>query len=283
MRAKSLTFTVLADLAQLFRGGVWVSVIVELMKHLDVQPSAVRVTLFRMVNEGLVTRHRSGARAYYALSPDTVERLGKLYDRVYPSRPLRWDGSWSVVSYTIPETMRRARDRFRRELTLMGYGPVSSSTWVSVHDAGDEVARVTARLKLQRHVSIFTSVYRGPETVRQFAAKCWDFATIGKTYQEFVDRYQPEMERFRAEGPPGDRDCFVQRTLLVHQWRKYLYVAPRLPPELQPPDWVGERAGTLFMELYRFLTPGTNRFVHSILARNEPLPAHSPATPEAGG
>ena len=54
--------------------------------------------------------------------------------RIFERKSNGWNGYWSVVVYFIPEEKRKARDTLRQELIWMGYGPLSTATWISPHD-----------------------------------------------------------------------------------------------------------------------------------------------------
>jgi phenylacetic acid degradation operon negative regulatory protein len=48
---------------------------------------------------------------------------------------------------------------------------------------------------------------------------------------------------------PGDPVLLAQ-TRLVHEWRRFPFLDPRLPEELLPADWSGTRAAALFQAMH---------------------------------
>jgi DNA-binding transcriptional regulator PaaX len=55
------------------------------------------------------------------------------------------------------------------------------------------------------------------------------------------------------------------RSVLVHEWRKFLFTDPGLPAELLPADWVGHEAARFFASEAGRLLPAASRFVDSCL------------------
>jgi phenylacetic acid degradation operon negative regulatory protein len=63
------------------------------------------------------------------------------------------------------------------------------------------------------------------------------------------------------------QECFVQRFLLIHEYRSSPYMDPNLPLELLPDDWLGEKAAQLFQQYHDLLVDEAEAFVDSVLAK----------------
>jgi phenylacetic acid degradation operon negative regulatory protein len=59
---------------------------------------------------------------------------------------------------------------------------------------------------------------------------------------------------------------FARRSLLVHEWRKFLFRDPGLPSCLLPAEWPGDEAARFFQREAARLLPAANRFVDGCLA-----------------
>ena len=68
-----------------------------------------------------------------------------------------------------------------------------------------------------------------------------------------------------------DEGAFAVRSLLVHEWRKFLFTDPGLPTELLPAPWPGDAAARFFADEAGRLLPAASRFVD--LCLSEPAPA----------
>ena len=86
-------------------------------------------------------------------------------------------------------------------------------------------------------------------------------------------------------GDPDTRDhegAFAVRSLLVHEWRKFLFTDPGLPAELLPPDWPGEAAARFFADEAGRLLPAASKFVDRCLAEPAHPNASTPTTTPTG-
>src|SRR4029079_13929973 len=66
--------------------GVFSGSCIEVFARLDVSEHATRSTLTRMVNRGLLVRHRRGQRMYFGLTPRAETRLGRRETRGLATR-----------------------------------------------------------------------------------------------------------------------------------------------------------------------------------------------------
>ncbi|HKV46205.1 MAG TPA: PaaX family transcriptional regulator C-terminal domain-containing protein, partial [bacterium] len=139
------------------------------------------------------------------------------------------------------------------------------------------------RYGLRGGVETFTASHDGPTPDDRLAARYWDLGAIDAAYAGFVTEWQPRLDRRRAAvspaepggplggDPPSDATCFVERTRLVHAFRKFLFVDPGLPQELLPERWSGTAARRTFSTYYHLLSEGALRFFEG---HYRPAPGH---------
>ncbi|GAB6933742.1 PaaX family transcriptional regulator [Calditerricola satsumensis] len=263
MRPRSLLFTLFGDFLRYADVAVWIGSIIKYMEPFGFTEGATRVAISRMVQQGWLNSRKVGQKSYYRLTEKGRQRLEEGTSRVYHRVPEPWDGMWRVVVYSIPEDQRHLRDQFRKELQWRGFGPLSHTTWISPRNVYAQVMALIQQYDIQPYVDVFTARYDGPQTYQQIVQKAWNMASVEAWYEAFLKTYSVRFETLRqrlAHGDLSDRECFVERTLLVHEYRKFLFVDPNLPEELLPPNWIGQRAHLLFQELHKLLSPGAERF-----------------------
>ena len=71
------------------------------------------------------------------------------------TRRYRWDGLWRVLIYTIPESKRDKRDRFRKELSLMGFGMLSGGVWICPNPKAHAALELARAHNLEQEVEVF--------------------------------------------------------------------------------------------------------------------------------
>ena len=248
--ARSMLITVLGDVVHPSGGVAWLGALSETMALIGVSPVATRQSLRRLTAQELVAATRSGRLSSYALTAAGRRRIEEAADRIYLRRPLLWDGRWRMLNYSFPESQRAAREALRRELQWLGYGSLGPGTWVCPWDLGARLDAVLAKHGVTGAVEAFTSEHSGDDAA--LAARAYDLTSLRAAHRAFIDRVAPELEQVRAT-PPAPRDALALRLRLVHDWRKFLFIDPGLPPQLTPSGWLGEEAARTFLDLYRLL------------------------------
>ncbi|WP_027417033.1 phenylacetic acid degradation operon negative regulatory protein PaaX [Aneurinibacillus terranovensis] len=261
MKPQSMLFTIYGEYVRHYGNEIWVGSLTKLMGQFGLSEQAVRAAISRMLKQGWLESRKVGNRSYYSMSERGKKRLDEAAERIYKVEASDWNGKWCMASYNIPEENRNLRDQLRKELSFLGFGMLTTSTWISPNDLADRVKELTETYQLQNHVEIFTAEHLGWSDSKRLVEKCWDLYTINRAYQEFIDLYRPQHESFLAnEQNVQDSECFVEKTKLVHHYRKFLFIDPDLPEELLPDVWLGKEADVLFRNYYNLLHPGAVRF-----------------------
>jgi phenylacetic acid degradation operon negative regulatory protein len=261
MRPRAALFDVHGLFLRDYHGEVWVGTLLQLMEELAFTPEAVRVALSRMVADGWLSNRRIGRKSFYTLTERSQRRLDEAAARLFAPDHGTWDGRWRILTYSVPEGRRADRDRLRRELTWLGFGPLSNSTWISPSPLFERTCEVLEAQRWKEYVALFTAEHHGPGADRWLAEKCWDLAAINQRYGQFIRSIRPRLPAVRQRRSPlPDNVCFAAQVRLVHEFRKFLFIDPGLPASLLPRDWRGHEARRLFREYFELLSPGSTRF-----------------------
>lgn len=263
MRARSLLVTVWGDTIYPAGGEIALADLVELMSPLRLTPRAVRAAVLRMARQGWLDGRRVGRRAFYALTPQGAWRVEQGVRRVYRLRPEPWDRKWRLLTYTVPEDRRMDRDRLRRELTWLGLGPLGRGTWLTPRDLTQVLGELLRARGLQGSAALFEARHLGPQEDRALVGRCWDLDAIGARYRAFLGKVRLRAKALRArleQDRLSDPACFAEKILLVHEYRKFLFIDPGLPEELLPSPWPGHEAAALFRSTYALLAERAARF-----------------------
>ncbi len=264
MQARSALFDVYGDHLRSRGGSAPVAGLVRLLAPLGVTAPAVRTSISRMVRQGWLVPVRLGSGPGYALTDQARVRLDDAAARIYRTRRQEWDGAWDLLVVD-PVTPRSARDRVRSGLAFLGYAALSDGTWISPSRSPEAEALLG---EVSAGFTRFSAKDSDPEKV---AARAWDLDALGKHYagwlqfaRDLVERPEGHLKHVNGAGP--DERAFAVRSLLVHEWRKFLFTDPGLPAELLPEDWPGTAAARFFDQEAERLLPATARFVDECLA-----------------
>jgi phenylacetic acid degradation operon negative regulatory protein len=253
----------------LHRGGeIGIGSLIKLLGNFGLSDQAVRSAVSRMCHSGILKVKHVNRKSYYSLTKEGHAFLAEGAARIFQRKAPKWDGKWNIVVYSIPETMRDARDRMRIDLGWMGYGPLGDSTWISPHDRTKEVIELLQRLGISEYVQIFNAYNVGSTDPMSIVARCWNLNKIHEKYAEFVNEYRPKLEEHRRRLETGGKiepsECFVERFNLIHEYRKLPFLDPDLPKELLPENWLRPEAATLFNEYHHSLTEKANEYFDSV-------------------
>jgi phenylacetic acid degradation operon negative regulatory protein len=270
LRPQALIFTLYGDYIHYHGDRIRISSLIKLLTLFGVSAQAVRTKVSRMARRGWLTIERSGNISYYAFTLKAQQTIEEGITRIFavPSVPERWNRCWHLVTYSIPEEHREARDKFRRELGWLGYGMLTNAVWVSPRNRHSQVESLAAQLDIRPFVQMFSAESEGLMSNEELVTRCWNLGDLNAEYAAFLGKHATNFENCRAQIARGDRpdesECFVQRFLLVHEYRQFPYRDPYLPVELLPRDWRGMEAANLFRAYHELLADRANTYFESV-------------------
>lgn len=271
---QSMIFTIYGDYIRNYGSKIWIGSLIRLLKEFGHNEQGVRVAVSRMVKQGWIQSEKQGNKSYYFLTDRGVQRMDEAANRIYKMKPNEWDGKWRILMYTIPEDKRQLRDDLRKELLWSGFGSFSSGCWISPNDLEKQINRLIEKYHIDEYVDFFISEYKGPKENHSLVEKSWHLEEIENKYEEFIEKYSKQFivhQSIISRGEMSDADCFVERTNLVHEYRKFLFIDPGLPKELLPSKWNGNHAALLFSQYYQVLAEPASRFFESVFQENNDL------------
>jgi len=260
LRAQDMVFTLYGDYLLRRDEPVRAAALVTLLGALGMKPMAVRTTLSRMTRRGWLAVERRGPHSYYGLTRRARQLLEAGRERIYhPPRAQRWDGAWTLITYSVPETRRSRRDSFRVKLLWVGCGMVTSGFWMTPHDVRRDVATIAAELGIAKNVEVFRAEHVGGSAMHALIERCWDLRALDARYAAFVRRWRGHLARGLTP-----EESFVRRFTLVHEYRTFPLADPYLPAALLPAKWQGRAAAALFDRLHAALAAGAERWVREV-------------------
>ncbi len=144
-----------------------------------------------------------------------------------------------------PPRHRSARERVRGGLAFLGYAPLSESTWISpfVSPGVEEL--------LSAEDAVWSRLRALDEQASTRARQAWDLDSLADAYvawRDFAERLlaDPRAVLGGLGGADDDEEAFAVRSVLVHEWRKFLFTDPGLPAELLPPTGSAHEAARFF-------------------------------------
>ena len=269
VNARSALFDLYGDHLRARGAQAPVASLVRLLAPLGITAPAVRTAVSRMVRQGWLVPVRLAGGPGYALTPRATSRLDEAAERIYHHGDQQWEGHWHVlVVDRVPERARR--ERVRAALHYLGYAPLGETTWISPRASVELAGLLEAeRLRAER----FQATFEGDP--HALLRRAWDLDGLAQAYRRWLAMAAGLVA---AVGPDAtDEMVFARRSILVHEWRKFLFTDPGLPASLLPAPWPGDEAARLFHAESARLLPAAARFVDCCLRADMPAPPR-PAT-----
>ncbi len=216
------------------------------LTDLGVKEPAARAALARLVSQGLLETTKVGRRTAHALSAhgDAVVRDEGSWLAAFGSHESVWDGLWSVIVFTVPETVRSQRHEARSRLRWLGYAPLYDGVWISPSDTLARAEQALAEAGVSdvttARASLHMSDPAGP-------LRAWELDAVRHSYAEFLrraDAVEPDLD---------PRQALVTRVGLMLSWQTFRQSDPDHPAEILPPDWPRRGARSRFAETYNRL------------------------------
>ncbi|MFC0446789.1 PaaX family transcriptional regulator C-terminal domain-containing protein [Rhodococcus jostii] len=224
------------------------SSILDALSSLGVGEHATRSALNRMVNGALLTRHRYGRNAYVGLTPRARAILQDGHVRIWRTGAVEsnWDGTWTLLSFSFPDSWQRQRHELRARLQWAGFGSLQGGLWIS--PSSRDVADVLDGIEGADRVRVFYSRAESSMDVPAMLRDAWDIEEIAHRYERFLGRWG-------GPGQPGPASALGTQLLLVTEWLDVIRQDPRLPLDHLPADWPASPAQQLFRDLHDRLDP----------------------------
>jgi phenylacetic acid degradation operon negative regulatory protein len=244
--------------------------LVDLLGEFDISAQAARAALSRVQRAGYLEGERDGRTTAYRLTAEvaargtTVSQQMMRFSAQTPEGAPRWDGTWTLVAYTLQAEQAEERRRIRRALRGLGFGPLQDAVWISpkrraarVLDAiGDEPALSFGVFEDARLV----------EGVDIDVARIWDLDALAERYRLAIGLLDEIAAATSTRSTLDPTQALVLRTEAMDRWRSVMPTDPRLPPDLLPRRWPGWAARQKFAKVYDRLAPVAADRVREIVA-----------------
>jgi phenylacetic acid degradation operon negative regulatory protein len=223
--------------------------VINVLGDLGVSGHAARSTLNRMVDRNLLVRLRRGREAYFTLTGhgSSVLAEGQAAARQSPDRD--WDGTWTLIGFSVPEDQRALRHQIRSRLAWRGFGLLQSGMWIAAGTV--DIGTLLGDLAIDQYIRVFTAAPAAPTTDTALILDAFDLPAIAARYEGFIARW--------GSTPPEAADPLCCLLSLQSEWAQIARADPRLPLSRLPRDWPAPGAFELYQRLDGQVRPGAEQ------------------------
>jgi phenylacetic acid degradation operon negative regulatory protein len=235
---------------------------IEVLARIGLAEQASRLTLSRMTERGLLERLRRGRLAFFRATEVGLTVVRNQEERTFHEQSVTPGpaDSWTILSFTIPETHRRERHLLRRRLAWEGFGLLRDGVWIAPGDRDlTELRAALTEMGIDQHIDAFTG-YPKFADVHEMVSRVWALDELAELYEQFLREWDAPVPA------PAATDELGRELLLISTWRQLLRETPRLPAVHLPADWPAARCQDLFRTLHARYEPAAAELFAEILA-----------------
>jgi phenylacetic acid degradation operon negative regulatory protein len=172
-----------------------------------------------------------------------------------------WDGSWTLLAFSLPDSSQRERHSLRSRLAWAGSGPLIGGLWIAPGHA--DVRPITEAPDFGGQVRVFRSTADPSTDVPAMVRQVWDLDTPAADYRAFAERW-----RALASGEARCADELAARLRLRTEWLRIVRADPRLPAAHLPAGWPAAAAQDVFRRADARLDAPARAQAHALLDTN---------------
>ncbi|UAA37442.1 phenylacetic acid degradation operon negative regulatory protein PaaX [Paraneptunicella aestuarii] len=256
-----MTVTIFGDVVSQHGSWIWLGSLIECMEPMGFNDRAVRTSAFRLVQNGWLDVKKIGRKSYYCFTEYAKAQYERVARRIYASEPPEWDNRWLLVlTNSVPDDKR---EELKKSLTWQGFNMLTTNLYAHPSSDRRSLDETLIEQKLSQEVAVFTASTDDPysqEMIKGLVNVKWGVEELANFYQQFLDYFR-ELQVKTDLADLTEQECFIFRSVVIHNYRRIQLRDPDLPDELLPNGWVGYEAQDLVKRLYRSLT---NRSLHYI-------------------
>lgn len=257
-RPQTLVFSVFGGVALADgRPPMPTKVFLRVLGELGVAEAAVRATLARMTKRGLLERIPHGRETHIDLTRRGRDIVLDARRRVSAAAPFRErEGSWTMLTYSIPESQRALRHRLRVALAWAGFGGLSDGVWIAPGTVDVGAFLADDRLEDARDLAYwFSAQPMVGVDMRRVVGDVWRVEDIRAEHERFIARWSDA----------GLLGPLAAMTLMGADWVRLLRHDPGLPADLLGEGWPADESVRLFRETYDMLLPLAEQELDALL------------------
>lgn len=244
------------------------TIFVKLLEVFGIDAASARVALDRVCKKGLLDKLPSEGRlTQYRLSASAAQRRIESVTRLlrFGGEPLEWDGTWTLLITSVPESRKLTRARLRAQLIAEGFARQYDAVWVKPNRSAVDAAKaVLADLEIEQG-SIYNSEYASSSNEVGDPRNAFELDEVHNAYLRFIREFEKVAQARMVRRTAAD--CLTQRIRLMDAWRSVIKQDPSLPDALLPKSFARGRAREVFLTTYDALGPGAEACVKDVAAQ----------------
>lgn len=240
--------------------------LVALLGEFGISEGASRSAIARMRADGALAGVRRGRVTDYRLAGVAASGFRHARSLGHPELPAerRWGGEFAGILYSVPERLRRYRDRLRTAALLAGYASLRPGLLIGVIDQWSQLEQMVSTFPADITVYPVTLRLQAGDA-RSAAVEAWGLIELDQHLRGVATTLENAL-RNQKKQPPTDSAALLRLAELTLPVYHSLIVVPPLPPELLPAEWCGPDLVALLGQVHQRFGAAAQHHLHEVLA-----------------
>ncbi len=285
--APSLIITLFGDCFSQHGGSIWLGSLIDILKSIGISERVVRTTVFRLVQDDLLQTEKIGRCSYYSFSDNGIHHYERTSGRIYSNNFQQEEKFWTLILTHQIDDIKI--NEFKKGLSWLGFGQLRPGLFAHPTSNLDALEDLTISLDVKKDIISFQAQIGdliSELNLKHLVFENWGLDSLKQNYQTHCNLYRPFLKRLSAKVSAfNDYDCFILRTILIHEYRRILLRDPDLPANMLDANWPGVAAQDVTLRIYKQIAQKSQRFIVDQLNNAQgTLPPASPSfTQRFGG
>jgi phenylacetic acid degradation operon negative regulatory protein len=250
---------------------IWIGSLIRALATLNFSENMVRTTVSRMKRTGYLKSRRVGRLSFYRLTDMGTNQVEGAKKLAFDDTGEQWDGCWTLITYSIPETQRALRDTLRDKLRSVGFGLLIPGTWISPYPLPPALEHKFRSLGVLRYLEIFRAEHIGTSDVSTLISDAWpQLPMLANRYLAYTNKYTQIIEKVRNNTLQDD-ECFALRFQSLFELMTIIIEDPTLPTTLLPEAWPRPAALSVYEDIRHRIAEPAERFFDKINMTNDEI------------
>lgn len=266
-KAKSLIITFFGDTVFPYGGTIWLGSLVKFMEEFDISEKLTRTSIFRLTKEGWLSSKKFGRESYYSLSDLAIDRFIKAHYSVYAYDEQEKDRDWLVLFTNGVKADKETE--LAKVLKKEGFANTAKHVHMHPHYKMEYMQDILIKHELQNDVLLIKGPIEMPmnkEMLKDMIHTYWDMNDVEQRYQNFITKFRRVFSLKTPIDEFTDKQCFMLRVMLIHEYRRALLFDPKLGNDLVSIDWLGKASSSLVESIYGAIHTQANAYARDNLS-----------------
>jgi len=216
------------------------------------RPNSTKVALHRYVKKGYISKiGKKRSISFVFNSANRGKFFGKAVSLKFLKFQKKWDKSWKLVIYDIPERERKERIALKNFLKELGFGMVQQSCWVSPYDFRSQIYDYCLQRKILDYLCIYKGEFFAGKDVERLVKEAWPLESIKQEYKIIKKRLEYLIEDLETKDIPL-KQRWENYADIYDSYKNVLRKDPFLPTRLLL-DWPRESIDKLIRKLSKII------------------------------